>query len=243
MIAAGVVGAIEVVEGRDGKNGSSVDGVQPGKIDQVIAFVFDVTNAGGLLVRIVRDLVVVAARRSHQAKLIVRRLIKGQGSETAETCGQIVQDFGAGGFQSEIGAVAGNAAVVGEALGVVAEAELVFGSVEAAVAGDQFGLTIALESGAGDNVEDAVGAVAVFRGVAAALHFEVVDVLGIELRSDVRGNIGVGHGNAVDQPGNLMSAANVELVVDHVRAGNVVGDHRQTVGLIGAGSFAQFGGG
>ena len=33
-----------------------------------------------------------------------------------------------------------------------------------------------------------------------------------------------------------MSPANVELIVNHVRAGNIVGDHGHTVGLISAGS-------
>ena len=113
-------------------------------------------------------------------------------------------------------------------------AELVFGAIEAAVAGDQFGLAIALESGTRDHVEDAISAVAIFGGVAAALHLEVVDVLGIELRPNVGSNIRIGDGNAVNQPRDLMSAANVELIVDHVRAGHVVGDHAQTVGLVGA---------
>ena len=109
-----------MVKGRDGQHGSRVEGVQPGKIDQVIALVFHVANAGCLLIRIVGDLIVVAASGSDQAKLIVGCLVESQGSESAEPGAQIVQHFGAWCFQSEIGAVAGNAAVVSEAIGVVA---------------------------------------------------------------------------------------------------------------------------
>src|SRR6202011_5397777 len=35
---------------------------------------------------------------------------------------------------------------------------------------------------------------------------------------------------------DLMAAAKMELIVRHVRAGNVVGDHLQAVGAVGAGS-------
>jgi len=58
-----------------------------------------------------------------------------------------------------------------------------------------------------------VGAVAIFGGVTSALHFDGVNVFGIELRTHVRAMLGVRHGHAVQQPGNLMSAADVELVV------------------------------
>ena len=62
-IAAGIVSAVEVVEGRDSQHASGVDSVQPGKIDQVIALVFHVANARGLLVGIVGNLVMIAAGR------------------------------------------------------------------------------------------------------------------------------------------------------------------------------------
>src|SRR5437762_12599941 len=148
-----------------------------------------------------------------------------------------MQDIGAGGFQSKVGAVTGNTAIVCEAISVIAETELVIGLVKAAIAGDQLGLTIAFESGAGYDIEDTVRAIAILGGVAATLDFEVVDVLGIELRTDVRGNVSVGYGHAVNQPGHLMSAADVQLVVDHIGAGDIVRDHAQANGLVGARSF------
>src|SRR5262249_58446314 len=98
---------------------------------------------------------------------------------------------------------------------------------------------IALKTGAGDYVEDTVGAIAVFGRITAALHFNTVDVLGIELRTDVRGDAGVRNRNSIEQPGNLMASANVQLVVDDVGAGDVIRDHGDAVASRGAGSFGN----
>ena len=103
----------------------------------------------------------------------------------------------------------------------------------------QLAFAVALESVAGKDVEDAVGAVADVGGVAAALGFERVDVLGVDLRADVGGDLGVGDGDAVDEPTGLVAAAHVQHVVGHVGAGHVVGDHLHAVGAAGAGSFVD----
>ena len=108
---------------------------------------------------------------------------------------------------------------------MVAEGELGFAGVEIAAGEQELAFTVALEAVAGKDVEDAVGAVAHVGGVAAALGFKGVDVFGIDLRADVGGDLGVGDGDAVDEPTGLMAAAHVEHVVGHVGAGNVVGDH------------------
>ncbi len=94
----------------------------------------------------------------------------------------IVHDLGNRRLQAEIAAVAVDAGVVGEAFGVAAEAEGVVGLVEVAGAEDEFGLVVALETGAGHDVEDAVGAVAELGAIAAAIDFHVIHVFGIELR-------------------------------------------------------------
>ena len=60
-VTADVVSAVEMIEGRNRENRSRAHGVQPGEIDQVIALVFNIANAGGLLVGIVGNLVVIAA--------------------------------------------------------------------------------------------------------------------------------------------------------------------------------------
>ena len=134
-------------------------------------------------------------------------------------------DRGDGRGEAVVAAVAVEAGVPGEFLGVVAEVELVVGLEEVAGGEDELGLAVALEAGAGDDVEDAVGAVADVGGVAAALDFEVVDVLGVDLRAEVGGDVGVGDLDAVDEPGDLVAAAHVQHVVGHVGAGDVVGDH------------------
>ena len=141
--------------------------------------------------------------------------------------------------EAVVAAVAVEAGVVGELFGVVAEVELVVGLEEVAGGQDEFGLAVALEAGAGDDVEDAVGAVADISGVAAALDFDVVDVLGVDLRAEVAGDVGVGDLDAVDEPADLVAAAHVEHVVGHVGAGDVVGDHRHAVGAVCAGSVGR----
>ena len=92
-----------------------------------------------------------------------------------------------------------------------------------------------------DDVEDAIGTVAEFRVVAAALDFQLIDVFGIDLRADVGGDLGVGDGDAVEEPAGLMASAHVQHVVRHVGAGDVVGDHLGADGSAGAGGFLDVG--
>ena len=132
-------------------------------------------------------------------------------------------------LQSPIRIVAAGADVVRKLRGVVAEAQPVVGLVVVAVTGNELGLAIALEAGVRSDVEDAVGAVAIFGRIAAGLGLQVRDVFGIELRPDVGGDVGVGDRHAVDGPRDLVAAANVQLVVHHVRAGNKLGDDLEAV--------------
>ncbi len=147
-----------------------------------------------------------------------------------------MNDFGNRGFQAEIGAIGVDAGIVRKTLRMAAEADLIVRLIEIPGADDEFGLIIALESGSRRDIKNAVGAITIIGGVTAALGFDVIDVLGIDLRTDIASDVRVGDGNAVDEPAHLMAAANVELIVRHVRAGNEIGDHRQAVGAIGAGS-------
>ncbi len=135
-----------------------------------------------------------------------------------------------------VAAVAAEAGVVGELLGVVAEVELVVGLEEVAGGDDELGLAVALEAGAGHDVEDAVGAVADVGGVAAALDLDVVDVFRADLSGEVASDVGVGNFDAVEEPADLMAAADVEHVVGDVGAGGEVGDHGEGVGAVSAGS-------
>src|SRR5262249_16275329 len=106
-------------------------------------------------------------------------------SECAETVVIVVKFLLFGRHETDAGARAADAGVPGEAFGVVAEAELAVGRVMTAVGCDEFGFAIALKSGAGNYVKRAVSAIAVFSGLAAALDFDDVNVLGVELRTDV----------------------------------------------------------
>ena len=102
--------------------------------------------------------------------------------------------------------------------GVIAERELGFTGVEIAGGKEQFGFAVALESIAGQDVEDAVGAVADVGRIAAALGFELVDVFGVDLRADVGGDFGVGDGDAIDEPTGLVAAADMQHVVASCRS-------------------------
>src|ERR1700737_4396891 len=97
-------------------------------------------------------------------------------------------------------------------------------------------LVVALESAARYDVKNPVGALAVLRGEAAALDFEVVDVPRIELRADIAGDIRIRNRHAVDEPIDLMSTANVKLIMNDHRTRNEVCDHRKTVGAVCSGS-------
>src|SRR5712691_842554 len=123
---------------------------------------------------------------------------------------------------------------------MAAEVELVIGLVEISEAGHNFGFIIPFESGARGDVENTVGAVAEIRRIAATLSFQRVNIFWIDLRAEVAGDVGVGDRNTVDEPTDLVAAANVELIVSEVRAGNVVGDHREAVGARGAWSVLNF---
>src|SRR5262249_22809512 len=90
-----------------------------------------------------------------------------------------------------------------------------------------------------NHVEHTVGTIAVLGVIAAALNLEIVDVLRVELRTNIGSDIRVRHGNTIEQPGNLVSAADMQLIMHHVSAGCVVGDHRHAVGLVSAGCFGD----
>src|SRR5690242_1630701 len=97
-----------------------------------------------------------------------------------------MNDFRTHPLQPEIRAVTRNASVVAEAVLMVAEAQEIVRLIEAAVCRDEFGELRSLEAGARHHVENAVAAVSIFGRVAAALRFENVHILRIELRPDAR---------------------------------------------------------
>src|SRR6267143_3491195 len=143
-------------------------------------------------------------------------------------------------FAAETGAIAVGAGVIGKTIGVSAKIELIIRLVEITEARDQLCFIIAFEAGAWRNVEYTVSTVAEIRGVTASLHFDRINVLGINLRTEIAGDVGVRNGHAVHEPAYLVTAADVELVVREVRSRNVVRDHGEAVGPGRAGRLTDF---
>ena len=65
--------------------------------------------------------------------------------------------------------------------------------------------------------------------------FEVIDVFWIELRPNGIGDVCIGNGNAIDEPGDLMTTADVKLIMRDHSARYIVRDHREAVRAIRAG--------
>ena len=224
-----------------------VEGVQPGEGAVAVGLVLAVAQAAGVVelvlpvvgIGVVGNLVVVGAELGDVAELVGGVAVVDERGEAAVAVFGVVDRRGDGGLESVVAAVAVEAGVLGEFFGVVAEAELVVGLVEVAGGEDELGLAVAFEAGAGDDVEDAVGAVADVGGVAAALDLEGIDILGVDLRADVGSDVGVGDFDAVDKPAEFVAAAHVQHVVGHVGAGDVVGDHGEGVGAVGAGGVGD----
>ena len=141
--------------------------------------------------------------------------------------------------ETVVAAVATEAGVVGELLCVIAEVELVVGLEEVASVHNEFGLAVALEATARNDVEGAVGAVADISGVTATLDLDVVNILGIDLRGKVAANVGVWNFHAVDLPVKLVAAAHVQHVMCHIGSGREVGDHGHAVGAVCSGSLGD----
>ena len=135
-----IVGLVVVVEGRDLKDGGGVEGVEPGEGDDGVVLVLAVAKTAGveLLVLeavgigIVGDLEVVAAELGYEAELIFGGAVVDEGSEAAVAVGCVVKDLADGRGEAVVAAVAVEAGVVGELLGVIAEVELIVGLEEVA---------------------------------------------------------------------------------------------------------------
>src|SRR3984893_7329272 len=134
-----------------------------------------------------------------------------------------------------------HAEVISKAGSVRAEIELVVSLVEVAEAGNDFGFPITFESGTRKNVEDTLGAVAFGSIVAPALHFEIVHVLRIKLRTNVGSDVRVRNRDTINEPVHLMTAPNVELIVSEIRAGDIVSDYGEAVTVGGTGSARDVG--
>ena len=106
--------------------------MNPGKVHKGVALMLTITEPDAWILRgevvfrdgrvldivrvgIIRNLVVVLAQGSHQAKLIGGIDVKNQGAESSITIRGIVNHLRNGRLQAQIAAVAVDAGVVGEA--------------------------------------------------------------------------------------------------------------------------------
>src|SRR5205823_5485556 len=149
---------------------------------------------------IIGNLVGIPTQRSYKPKLIRCVWIEDQRSETAVAIFGVVDDLRHRGFNSEIAAICVHARVVGESFGVAADVEFVISLVEIAKAGYKFCLTVTLESGARNDIEYTVGSVSEFGTVTSAVDLQVVNIFRIQLRTDVRSNVGIRHRHAINEP-------------------------------------------
>src|SRR4030095_10055174 len=129
-----------MIEGRDGEDDSGAKCMQPSEVCKGIPLVFDVANSIGLLVGSVRYLVVISSQRSNQPQLIRWCLVENERGETTDSRSLVVKILRVGSFEPEVRAVAGNAPIPRETIGVIAEADLVVCVVVAAITRDQFSL-------------------------------------------------------------------------------------------------------
>jgi len=117
---------------------------------------------------------------------------------------------------------------------VVADVDLIVGLEKAAAAEDHLGFAVSVKPGARNHIENAVGAVSDFGVVAAALRLKIVNILGIDLRSEIAADVGVGNLHSIDLPAHLVAPTHVEHVVRHISSRNKVSDHLQAVGPVGS---------
>src|ERR1700722_5506838 len=115
------------------------------------------------------------------------------------------------------------------------DAQVIVRLPETTAARDQFAFIVAFQAGAGHDIEYTVGAIPLVRLVAAALHFEIIDVLWVDGRPQITGDIGVRDLHAVDRPRRLVSAADMQLIVHEVRARDKISNHGEAVAAIGTG--------
>src|SRR6266403_1587553 len=220
-IVAVIGGPIPMEERRERNENARPGSVHPGKIPEDVPFALNIAHADELLIRRVWNLKIVRSSRPDEAKLICLRSVENQRSEAANAVVVVVPLLRFRRHQAHIGAIHAEARVIREAIRVITEADLAVGGMETAVGGGELDFTIALETRARNHVEDTVSPVAVLRGITAALNLHDVDVLGIKLWADVGSDVGVRNGHAIDQPGHLVAAADVQLIVNHISAGRV----------------------
>src|SRR5262249_40125149 len=112
----------------------------------------------------------------------------------------VMDNVRAGSFQSKVGAVSRQAGIVSKTLGVVAEAELVVCVVLISELGVSLAFRVGFDPETVNAFDPPVGPFSFFSKVPASLHFQVINVLWIELGSYVGSDVGIRNWDAIEQP-------------------------------------------
>src|SRR5471030_957012 len=145
--ASQVVCPVEVIERRDGENQAGRAGMRrndmdPGKVDQSVIFPVQIADSAGLVVRTIRNLVVIPPDGRNQTKLVRRGSVKNERAKAAEPVSPVVDDGGGWGLQPLVAAIPVQADIVSQAFGVASEVKLVIGLVKAAISGGKLGFVV-----------------------------------------------------------------------------------------------------
>ena len=239
-----IASVVVMIEGGDGQNRIPVEGVNPGKDRIAVRFPLAVAERMRiklLVLEVVRvwivgNLVVVLAQLPVEAKLIFGVEVVEKRRESSVAVFGVVVNLCDRRFQAKIASVSIHTRVVGESLGVTPKVDLFVCLIKVPEGRHKFAIVVFLKSRSRQDIEFPIGAVAKCGIVAAAQNLHVVDILGIDLRSEVGGNICIRNGDAVDEPGGLVAPPHVQHVVCEVCARGEIGDHRDAVRAVGAGS-------
>src|SRR6266478_1886669 len=113
------IGAVVVIEGRDGQQCFRVKGVYPGKVHEGVTFMLAITEPDTWVLRhaailsnwrvldvvrvgIIRNLVVVSTQRGHEAELVGRIDVENQGPKPPIAIRGIVNHLRNGWLQTQI---------------------------------------------------------------------------------------------------------------------------------------------
>src|SRR5262245_40809107 len=162
----------------------------------------------------------------------MRRRVEDQRGKRTGASDLVVQYLVCRCLEAVVAAVSIQAEIISKAVGMVAEAKLIVSGFVIGIAGHQFALPASLKAAASDNIEHAIGPIAEFCRVASTLDLDIIDVLWVELRTDIAGDIRIRHRHAVNRPGDLMPASYMELIMNHVCPRDEVRDHGHTVGPV-----------
>src|SRR5260370_3948207 len=173
-----VVGAVVMKEGRHGEHEPWGESANPREGSERIVLAIAIAQDRCWIARINRHLVKIAARLSDQAKLVLWIQVEDERSESAEDVGRVVSDRGSGSLQPAIGAHASQAGVIGEAIRVAAEIDLIIRLIKVPSAEDQLGFVGTFESGARGDIVYAGGAGDSVLDVTATLRFTCTNVHG-----------------------------------------------------------------